>query len=107
MFETKPDIFDSGNYLSGLSDLSYGISGSGFFALFKDSGLLDEYEERLAIAEYDGGQTPTQAERMAYLDAFVSVLTTLPATDSQKDWLDMRIQTALTWIESQNFSTLN
>jgi hypothetical protein len=82
-------------------------------------GLLDEklitsspydsqdFEEKLAIAEYDGYQNSTQAHRIAYLDAFISTLTALPATASQKDWLDMRIQTALAWVEAQEYRTIN
>jgi hypothetical protein len=69
--------------------------------------LLYEFNERVAIAEYDGGQTDIQAQRMAYLDAFISVLSTLPATDLQRDWLNQRIQTTLAWIEGQKFPTLN
>jgi hypothetical protein len=79
-----------------------------------------EFEERLAIAEYDGDQTSLHAHRIAYLDAFISVLTTLPATDLQRDWLDQRIQTTdlqrdwldqriqttLAWIEDQKFLAL-
>ena len=74
---------------------------------FSSPYVEQDFEEQLAIAEYDGGQTSLHAQRIAYLDAFISVLTTLPATASQRDWLDMRIQTALDWIESQNFPTLN
>lgn len=71
------------------------------------SSLLDSFEERLAIVEYDGDQTPLHAHHIAYLDAFISVLTALPATGPQRDWLDQRIQTSLAWIEAQNFLTLN
>jgi hypothetical protein len=42
------------------------------------TSLRDEYQERWAIAEYDALQDPLQAEQIAYLDAFVSVLVTLP-----------------------------
>jgi hypothetical protein len=66
-----------------------------------------DFEERLAIAEYDGDQIDIQAQRIAYLDAFISALTSLPATETQRDWLDMRIQTCLAWIEGQKFPTLN
>ena len=66
-----------------------------------------DFDERLSIAEYEGGQSPTQAQKTAYLDAFISVLTSLPATASQRDWLGMRIQTALAWIEAQDYRTIN
>ena len=50
--------------------------------------LLYEFNERLAIAEHDGGQTPLEAHRMAYLDTFLSILFDLSATDPQKTgWL--------------------
>jgi hypothetical protein len=79
-----------------------GLSGSTQDILERTSTPYDEqdFEERLAIAEYDGGQTPLHAHRIAYLDAFISVMNALPATDSQKDWLEKRIQTSLTWIEA-------
>lgn len=62
----------------------------------------EEFEERLAIAEYDGHQTATQAERIAYLDAFVSVLVTLPHEDGEGDWLSQRITAAKEWLLDQN-----
>lgn len=66
------------------------------------SSLSEDYEERLAIAEYDGHQTSAQAERIAYLDAFVSVLVTLPYDDSKGDWLSHRITTAKKWLLDQD-----
>ena len=70
------------------------------------SFVSDEYEERLAIAEYDGHQTGSQAQSIAYLDAFVSVLTTLPY-DTEKsfkeDWFKLRIKEAQHWLISQGF----
>jgi hypothetical protein len=69
-----------------------------------DRFILDDYEERLAIAEYDGQQSPTQAERIAYLDAFVSVLLTLPYDDGAGDWLSHRITAAKEWLLAQNIS---
>jgi hypothetical protein len=71
------------------------------------SSLSDDYEERLAIAEYDGHQTPLQAERIAYQDAFISVLTTLPQEvphlTQGEDWFDARVRAAKEWLHSQNF----
>lgn len=49
----------------------WGILGANLSTL---SSLSEEYEERLAIAEYDGHQTHMQAQRVAYLDAFIAVL---------------------------------
>lgn len=65
------------------------------------TSLLNEYQERLAIAEYDGHQDPAQAERIAYLDAFVSVLVTLPYDDSDGDWLGQRVKAAKEWLLNQ------
>lgn len=62
---------------------------------------FDDYEERLAIAEYDGQQSPTQAERIAYLDAFLAVLANLPYEDVSEDWLAHRIKTAQVWLLDQ------
>lgn len=69
--------------------------------------VLEDYEERLAIAEYDGQQTLTQAHRMAYLDAFISLLSDLAEDDPHQDWLAEKIQTVLATLEDQNFLTLN
>jgi len=69
--------------------------------------LSYELEERLAIAEYDGQQTPLQAQRIAYLDAFISILLDLAEDDLQKDWLAQKIKTALTVLETKNLRMLN
>lgn len=70
------------------------------------SSVLEEYEERLAIAEYDGHQTPFQVERIAYQDAFISVLVTLPQEAYENspgdNWLDARIKAAKEWLQAQN-----
>ena len=63
--------------------------------------VLYDFEERLAIAEYDGHQTTTQAERIAYLDAFLAVLATLPYEDTEGDWLGQRIKAAQEWLLDQ------
>lgn len=66
--------------------------------------LLYIFEERIAIAQYDGQQTPLQAERIAYLDAFVSVLANLPQEDPayKENWLEDRIRAAKEWLQDQN-----
>jgi hypothetical protein len=69
--------------------------------------LSYEFEERFAIAEYDGQQTPLQAQRIAYLDVFISFLSDEAKDDLQKDWLAQKIQTALATLEAQNFPMLN
>jgi hypothetical protein len=66
--------------------------------------LPEEYEERLAITEYDGLQTRIQAERIAYLDAFVSVLVTLPHEEPDGDWLDDKITAAESWLMNQGIT---
>lgn len=68
--------------------------------------LSYEFEERAAIAEYDGQQTPLQAQRIAYLDAFISILSTLVEKDPHQDWLAQKIQTTLATLEAQNFQML-
>ena len=95
----KTDRFDPTLNMSGLSGRAPRLLGENF-------SPYDAYDfdERLSIAEYEGGQTPAQAQRISYLDAFISVLTALPATNSQKDWLDRRIQTSRAWIEDQDYS---
>lgn len=65
------------------------------------TSLHDEYEERLAIAEYDGQQSPTQAARIAYLDSFAAVLVTLPYDDGKWDWLAPRVNAAKEWLVDQ------
>jgi hypothetical protein len=68
--------------------------------------ILDNFEERFAIAEYDGQQNPVQAHRIAYLDAFISILSTLAEDNSHQDWLTQKLQAALAILERQNFPTL-
>ncbi|EKE09047.1 MAG: hypothetical protein ACD_16C00221G0005 [uncultured bacterium] len=68
------------------------------------SSLRENFEERLAIAEYDGKQTPLQAQRIAYLDAFMAVLSTLPYEEEgyyDEDWLTRRIKATQHWLEAQ------
>ena len=77
------------------------------FSALRPSSVLEDYEERLAIAEYDGHQTALQAERIAYQDAFISVLVTLPQEAYENShgehWLDARITAAKNWLQAQNF----
>jgi hypothetical protein len=56
------DKSDRFRFEPNMSPLS--LRSQGLFPLDRDS-FLDEYEERLAIAEYDGGQVATQAQRIA------------------------------------------
>ena len=67
--------------------------------------LSEAYDERIAIAEYDGQQTPTQAQRIAYQDAFIAVLNTLSYGDTKEshetDWLDQRIKATKAWLSAQ------
>jgi len=87
-----------------MSDLlvpSYGIEQKPSFDPVNSDELLDSFEERLAIAEYDGHQSPQQAQRIAYLDAFIAVLVTLPYEDMEGDWLSSRITAAEHWLLDQ------
>ena len=72
---------------------------------FRKSSLLDDFEERLAIAEYDGHQGTLQAQRIAYQDAFIDVLNTLPYEEEKgyydEDWLIRRIKAAQSWLVTQ------
>lgn len=97
----KPDISDKTNSRNYLSSFSTECFANRTFVSPKDTGLLDEYEERLAIAEYDGLQSPIQAQRIAYLDAFVSVLVTLPYDSNKEDWLPQRLNAAQNWLLDQ------
>ncbi len=73
----------------------------GLFPLNRDS-LLYGFEERIAIAQYDGCQNEVQAHLIAYQDAFISVLNAVPY-DQERDldtrrWLDQRIKAAQVWL---------
>lgn len=67
--------------------------------------LIADYEERLAIAEYDGQQSVHQSHRIAYVDAFSTVFATLPyedeSTDTKSDWLEKRLQMTQDWLRKQ------
>lgn len=71
-----------------------------------DSFLCD-FEEQIAIAEVDGNQTPIEAHRIAYLDAFIAILSDLAENNPHQDWLAQQIQRALATLEAQNFPTPN
>jgi hypothetical protein len=70
-----------------------------------ETEILDSFEERLAIAEYDGQQNPLQAQRIAYQDAFIAVLNTLSCEETEgyydEDWLTRRIKAAQSWLVTQ------
>ncbi len=76
-------------------------------AIIQLASLAEAYEERLSIAEYDGEASTLQAHRMAYLDAFITILTDLSSSETQRDWLAEKIQIALATLEAQNLPTLN
>ena len=67
--------------------------------------LSYEFKERAAIAEYDGQQTHLQAQRIAYLDAFMAVLSILPYEEEEgcygEDWLMLRIKAAQNWLAAE------
>ena len=75
--------------------------------LIQISSLSEEYEERIAIAEYDGQQDTIQAQRIAYQDAFISVLNALPYDDKEeKAWFEERIKAAKEWLLGQGIQCL-
>ena len=45
---------------------------------YEGSPILEDFVERLAIAEYDGRQSDLQAQCIAYRDAFMAALRVLP-----------------------------
>jgi len=98
----KPDRLDPNLNLSGPSQGD--LNKTSVFP-YEESFLLDDFEERLAIAEYDGHQNPIQAQRIAYQDAFIAVLSTLPYEEEQgyydEDWLTRRIKAAQSWLVIQ------
>jgi len=122
----KPDK----THLSGLSDSSGGIfnknvenisenrtdktgkaNGNGHLSVlsgpiydsFVEHSILDAFEERIAIAEYDGQQNSDQAQWIAYQDAFIATLNALPYEErEEEDWFDQRIKAAKEWLASQD-----
>lgn len=67
--------------------------------------LHDNFDERISIAEYDGHQTPIHAERIAYLDTFLTLLFELTTSDPHKEWLIQKIQAARSNLELYHFPT--
>jgi len=63
--------------------------------------LKDDFEERIAIAEYDGQQGNAQALRIAYESALIAILNANPPNGSAKlgqDWLKDRMEAAESWL---------
>ncbi len=96
----KPDRFKKKPNMSVLSVPSKELLAGKKPYLFDGDLVLQNFEERIAIAQFDGGQTSLQAQRIAYLDAFVDVLVTLLHKNSQanqrENWLDQRVKDART-----------
>jgi len=81
-------------------DLSDGSSTS--HEKLEKTALAGEFEERIAIAEYDGQQSTLQAQRIAYHDAFIAALTTIPyETAYQSNWFSQHIKDSQAWLVSQ------
>ena len=101
----KPDRFNLETNMSVLSVPSWGLLAGKKPYLFDGDFVLQNFEERIAIAQYDGGQASLQAQRIAYLDAFVDVLVTLLHKNSQanqrENWLDQRVKDAKDWLITQ------
>jgi hypothetical protein len=101
----KPDRLGPNLNLSGLSGPSQGDLNKTSVFPYEGSSLLDDFEERLAIAEYDGNQSPAQAQRIAYQDALIAVLNTLSYEEAEgyydEDWLTRRIKAAQSWLLTQ------
>ena len=101
----KPDRFDPEMNMSVLSVPPYELSRRSSFNSFDRDALFNDFEERLAIAEYDGHQNSLQAQRIAYLDAFITVLNTLPHEEDKgyydEDWMTRRIKATQSWLVAQ------
>ena len=103
-FTDKPD---NKELLSGLSGPTRGHFDEKL-RHFDRSSFRYAYGERLAITEVDGSITTLHAHRIAYLDAFITLLTVLAQEEPEyQDWLNTKIQIALAWLESQELPILN
>ena len=94
-----------GNMPETSTDSTDGFNSKTNMSVLSGSSLLDNFEERLAIAEYDGQQTQLQAKRIAYLDAFMGVLATLPYEEEEgyydEDWLTRRVKATQHWLAAE------
>ena len=101
----KTDRFDMDANMSVLSGPSYDSSKKISFYPFEGDSLIHNFEERIAIAEYDGSQTSLQAQCIAYQDAFIATLNALRYEDTgggyKGDWFDQRIKAAKEWLWNQ------
>ncbi len=98
----KPDRFNLETNMSVLSVPSEGLLVGKKPYLFDGDFVLQNFEERIAIAQYDGHQNTTQAQRIAYQDSFIAVLNTLPYEENYgKDWLAQRIKETQMWLVDQ------
>jgi len=92
------------NYSKG-GDKSDRFRFEGNMSGLSGTELRENFEERLAISEYDGQQTPLQAQRIAYLDAFMAVLSTLPYEEEEgyyeENWLTRRVKATHHWLEAE------
>ncbi len=64
--------------------------------------IINAFEERCAIVEYDGGCSALEAERTAYQEAFINVLSTYYGDNTVEyqgqDWLDQRSEIVQAWL---------
>ncbi len=102
----KTDRFETEPNMSVLSVPSQRYFTDSTLPPLTREDIVESFEERLAIAEYDGYQTPSQSQRIAYLDAFMAVLATLPQEislegDLGRNWLDYKISAARQWLTRQ------
>lgn len=104
--ETRTDITDKCFFPSGLSVQSERHFKEASRDDLMKEAIFDDFEERLAITEYDGHQPSSQAQRIAYLDAFMAVLAALPWESPDQEgyennWLDSKISAAREWLKDQ------
>jgi hypothetical protein len=69
--------------------------------------IKDDFEERIAIAEYDGKQDAILAYRIAYEGAIMAILNANPPNDLVRpnvDWLQDRIKSAEDYLIAQGIA---
>ncbi len=65
---------------------------------------IDDFAERAAIVEYDGGRTAVEAERTAYQEVFINVFSQYYPDEAAKilksDWFRQTIYQVQTWLNA-------
>ena len=80
---------NSKNRPTKLTDSTDKCEKEGGLSVMSVSSLQEEREERLAIVEHEGQQSPLQAHKIAYQDAFIGILVSLHEQHSSLIFLSM------------------